>query len=56
MEVCGDDHQWSAVQSCDDNWDDDDARVVCRQLGYVPDSKCHSVLKVSPDSVYHGLL
>ena len=42
VEVC-DDHHWAAVQICGDDWDDDDAKVVCRQLGYMPGGKCHIV-------------
>ena len=50
VEVCWD-HHWGAV--CDDNWDDNAATVVCRQLGYIPESKLpHCFRKVSPYSVY----
>ena len=31
IEIC-DNHKWGAV--CDVEWDDQDAKVACRQLGY----------------------
>ena len=38
VEVCWDD-RWGTV--CDQNWSDNDATVVCRELGFLSSSTLH---------------
>ena len=46
VEICYDNH-WGAL--CDNSWDNNDAAVVCRQLGYSTDGKCQNRIERCTD-------
>ena len=54
VEVCWDD-RWGTV--CDQNWSDNDATVVCRELGFLSSSTLHiCILHMHVHVIYTMLL
>ena len=37
LETCTDRHQWESI--CADEWDESEAKVACKELGYSIESK-----------------